>query len=198
LSGDRLPAPDHRESIENTVYGLLDRVPEFIWDGESLPVPVEQIVSNSFGLLIRLVEDMTRAPGLAAERSENVSGLLLVADGEIWVNAAEARQWEGRKRFTIGHELGHYVMHQERARPTIFCRKVEVEEDLEGAGRVSIPVEREADAFAAAMLMPEHLVREHVEINGIDVPSLCTAFGTSEKATRYRVEVLFGPDPRAR
>lgn len=193
MSEDRFPATEHRESIEKTVYGLLDRVPEFIWDGESLPVPVEEIVSNSFGLRIRLIDDMTTAPGLEGERSENVSGLLLVADGEIWVNAAEARQWEGRKRFTIGHELGHYVMHQEVARPTIFCRKVEVEDDLSDTGRDLLPAEREADAFAAAMLMPEHLVRHQVEAGGPDVATLCAVFGTSEKATRYRIEALFGP-----
>ena len=193
MSEDRFPAAEHRESIEKTVYGLLDRVPEFIWDGESLPVPVEEIVSNSFGLRIRLIDDMTTAPGLESERSENVSGLLLVADGEIWVNAAEARQWEGRKRFTIGHELGHYVMHQEVARPTIFCRKIEVEDDLADANRDLLPAEREADAFAAAMLMPEHLVRRQVENGGPDVAALCAVFGTSEKATRYRIETLFGP-----
>lgn len=192
MSGDRRPVPVDRESIEGTVYSLLERVPEYVWDGESLPVPVERIVSNAFGLLIRIVDDMTRAPGLDGERSENVSGLLLVADGEIWVNAAEARQWEGRKRFTIGHELGHYVMHQTDARPTIFCRKVE--EGDEGAGRVPVPAEREADAFAAAMLMPEHLFRDYVEKNGTAIPDLCAAFGTSEKATRYRVETIFGPD----
>ena len=192
MNESQAPAPDRRESIEQTVYGLLDRVPEYLWDGETLPVPVERIVSNSFGLLIRLVDDMTRAPGLEGERSQNVSGLLLVASGEIWVNAAEARQWEGRKRFTIGHELGHYVMHQEDSRPTIFCRKVEVEEEPGASDRTSMTAEREADAFAAAMLMPEHLVREFVEAHGPDLPALCTAFGTSEKATRYRIEALFG------
>lgn len=192
MSADRLPASGQRESIEGTVYGILDRVPEFVWDGESLPVPVEDIVSNAFGLWIRLVDDMTRAPGLEGERSENVSGLLLVAEGEIWVNAAEARRWEGRKRFTIGHELGHYVMHQEEARPTIFCRKVEVEEDPDERDRASTATEREADAFAAAMLMPEHLIRDFVEHNGTGIPALCAAFGTSEKATRYRIEALYG------
>lgn len=194
MSGERLPADHRRDSIESTVYGLLDRIPEFIWDGETLPVPVELIVSDSFGLRIRLVDDMTRAPGLAGERSENVSGLLLVADGEIWVNEAEARQWDSRKRFTIGHELGHYVMHQEEARPTIFCRKVEVEDEGRSADRASTSAEREADAFAAAMLMPEHLFRDYVEKNGTAIPDLCAAFGTSEKATRYRVETIFGPD----
>lgn len=194
MSGERLPEPDHRDSIERTVYGLLDRVLEYVWDGESLPVPVELIATDSFGLNIRLEDDMTAAPGLDGERSENVSGLLLVAAGEIWVNAAEARQWEGRKRFTIGHELGHYVMHQEEARPTIFCRKVEIGDESGAADRASMSTEREADAFAAAMLMPEHLIREHVERHGTSIPDLCEAFGTSEKATRYRVETLFGPD----
>ena len=46
------------EEVETTVNGLLSKVPQYVWDGERLPVPVDEIVSDVYGLYIRLVEDM--------------------------------------------------------------------------------------------------------------------------------------------
>ena len=181
------------EWVEQRASEILERVPDYIWNGEELPVPVERIVSNSFGLLIREVEDLTTAPGLEGERPTNVSGLLLTGPGEIWVNAAEARQWQGRKRFTICHELGHYVIHQDDVEATVFCRRVEVSEDPgggeeEGEGQgLRSEIEREADAFAAAILMPAHLIVERRTALADDLTTLCAEFGTSEKAMRYRL-----------
>ena len=184
---------------EERAEEILVAVPDYVWNGEELPVPVEKIVANTFGLLIREVEDMTTAPGLESERSTNVSGLLLTGPGEIWVNAAEARRWEGRKRFTICHELGHYVIHQDDVEATVFCRTVElIDEDRGDEGPTSGPsveLEREADAFAAAMLMPAGLVQDRRLLLGDDLPALCAEFGASEKAMKYRLGAL--PDPRA-
>lgn len=180
--------------VEGRVGEILSGVPDYIWNGEELPVPVEKIVSNTFGLLVREVEDMTAAPGLEDERSTNVSGLLLTGPGEIWVNAAEARRWAGRKRFTICHELGHYVIHQDEVEATVFCRRVEVVEvDSEDDGPsvgLGTELEREADAFAAAMLMPASLISERRIALEDDVAALCLEFGASEKAMRYRLEAL--------
>lgn len=183
------------EWVEQRASEILERIPDYIWNGEELPVPVEKIVSNAFGLLIREVEDLTVAPGLEDERPTNVSGLLLTGPGEIWVNAAEARQWEGRKRFTICHELGHYVIHQDDVEATVFCRRVEVSEDPGGgeAGEEEGPrsgIEREADVFAAAILMPAHLIADRRTALADDLAALCAEFGTSEKAMRYRLAAV--------
>lgn len=178
--------------VEARAGAILEGVPDYIWNGEELPVPVEKIVSNTFGLLIREVEDMTEAPGLGEERSTNVSGLLLTGPGEIWVNAAEARQWEGRKRFTICHELGHYVIHQDSLEPTVFCRRIEVVDEAE-PGPVVDPraeLEREADAFAAALLMPAALVSARRVALDDDLAALSAEFGASEKAMRYRLQAV--------
>ena len=182
----------NRGWVEARADAILEGVPDYIWNGEELPVPVEKIVSNTFGLLIREVEDMTEAPGLGEERSTNVSGLLLTGPGEIWVNAAEARQWEGRKRFTICHELGHYVIHQDSLEPTVFCRRIEVVDGAE-PGPVEDPraeLEREADAFAAALLMPAALVAARRVALDDDLAALCAEFGASEKAMRYRLQAV--------
>ena len=150
--------------LEKCAEKVLARVPDWIWDGEELPVPVEDIADSCFGLLVREVEDMSAAPG-APELApgQSISGLLLAGPGEIWVNAAEAREWPGRRRFTIGHELGHWCLHREPGQQRLFCRKSAVKEDQDAGAKEERPIEKEANIFAAALTMPTHLMREHYE-----------------------------------
>jgi hypothetical protein len=179
------------DAVEQSAYDLLSRVPEFIWDGESLPVPVDSIVDNVLGLRVRLADDMTSAPGCEQLPLMHLSGLLLTDFGEIWVNAEEAELWPGRRRFTIGHEVGHYLLHQDEA-PRIFCRSGDI---VDAEDETSVPApkphaESEADAFAAALLMPEHLIRPHYEKHGRDVETIREIFGCSHKAMNYRLDAL--------
>lgn len=174
--------------MEERAEQALASAPVYIWDGEQLPVPVEDIVDSVFGLLIRDVDDMSAAPGAPPlAEGQALSGLLLPARGEIWVNAEEARLWPPRRRFTIGHELGHWVMHRD-GQQALFCRRTSVDEEPPRAAR---DIEQEASAFAAALLMPQWLfVREHARCGG-NVAELCRAFGTSAVATERRVATLF-------
>jgi hypothetical protein len=175
--------------VEERAEQVLAAAPGYIWDGERLPVPVEDIVDSVYGLLVRDVDVMRTAPGAPPlAEGQALSGLLLPARGEIWVNAEEARQWPPRRRFTIGHELGHWVMHR-TGQQALFCRRTSVDEQATSPGR---DIEEEASAFAAALLMPQWLfVREHARCGG-DVAELGRAFGTSQAATERRVATLFG------
>lgn len=181
--------------IDRQATAVLSGVPAWIWDGERLPVPVEDIADSCFGLLVRDVEDLATAPGAPdLGPGHALSGLLLAARGEIWVNADEARRWPPRRRFTIGHELGHWVMHR-TGQQALFCRSATVEAGDGGAQpetvRPPLPVtEEEANAFAAALLMPEHLVRERCGGAGPDLPALCAAFDASKAAMARRLAAL--------
>ena len=175
--------------VEERAERVLGATPGYIWDGERLPVPIEDIVDTVHGLLVRDVEDMAAAPGAPPlAEGQSLSGLLLPARGEIWVSAGEARLWPPRRRFTIGHELGHWVMHRS-GQQALFCRRTSVDE------RAVVPardIEEEASAFSAALLMPQWLfVREHARCDG-DVGELGRTFGTSAAATGRRVVALFG------
>ena len=106
-----------QSDVEQLAERVLSELPDWIWDGKSLPVPVEHIADTWFGLHVRDVEDLRSAPGVPPLPPDaGLSGLLLPAAGEIWVNAAEAREWPPRRRFTIGHELGHWCLHREGGR----------------------------------------------------------------------------------
>ena len=194
------------ELIEDRVTGILNGVPEFVWDGETLPVPVEDIVDSVFGLRVRVVDDMSAASGVSGPVPAHLSGLLLTGPGEIWVNAEEARQWPGRRRFTISHELGHWVMHR-TGQEAVFCRSGVIDpepvaEPVAGTGgpdaaapAVEIPpAEAEADLFAASMLMPAHLVEAHYEKAGGDIALLKEQFLSSEKAMKRRVRDVVPED----
>jgi hypothetical protein len=179
------------EEIERQAEAVLARVPSWIWDGESLPIPIEEIADSVFGLLVREVDDLGTAPGapkLAAGQS--LSGLLLPVHGEIWVKADEAQRWPGRRRFTIGHEMGHWWMHR-TDHGAVFCRSSTVEpEDGSAGAHPEVPLlEQEAQVFAAAMLMPAWLVREHYS-PGCDFFGLCELFGASGAAMGRRLHAV--------
>jgi len=175
------------DAIEAKAEEVLARVPSWLWDGERLPVPVEDIADSCFGLLVRDVEDMAAAPGAPAlGPGQALSGLLLASRGEIWVNAAEAREWPPRRRFTIGHELGHWVLHR-AGQLSLFCRHAVVEPDA-GAPPPPLP-EEEANRFAAALLMPARLVqREYARDREFD--RLCRTFDASGAAMGRRLHAV--------
>ncbi len=176
--------------VEERAARVLERVPAWLWDGETLPVPVEDIADSVFGLLVRDVTDMSTAPGAPELRpGQELSGLLLATRGEIWVNALEARTWPTRRRFTIGHELGHWEMHRD-GQTALFCRSTTVDEDQRAA---VADLEEEASHFAAALLMPQWLmVREHARAGG-ELDPMCKTFRTSGVAMSRRMADLFGP-----
>ncbi|MDQ3721193.1 MAG: ImmA/IrrE family metallo-endopeptidase, partial [Actinomycetota bacterium] len=199
LAIDARPPPDSRidgpvvasrasvEEIERRAERVLERVPDYVWDGKTLPVPVDQIADSHFGLLVCEMEYLKVAQGAPVVAcDQDFSGLLLPDRREIWVNAAEARDWPGRRRFTISHELGHWCMHRDDGGP-IYCRQGLIAEAEERPER-PLP-EREADAFAAALLMPARLMRREYERDR-DFGVLCGRFNVSGKAMGRRLHAV--------
>jgi hypothetical protein len=204
-------------SIEQRAERVLSRVTDWIWNGETLPVPVEHIADSCFGLYVRDVDDLRSAPGVPdLPATQALSGLLLPARGEIWVNAAEAQESKPRRRFTISHELGHWCLHS--TGQAVWCRSQTVDPvDVSAETRSARfpggsaeprqaypsggsmqprpaypPEESEANEFAAALLMPAHLVRHHYERLRRRDPAdrfeqLCALFETSGAATSRRL-----------
>jgi hypothetical protein len=184
------------DRIECEVGEIMSAVPSRVWDGRTLPIPIDSIAREVYGLKVRHVghDQMREVVGdLAVDGT--MSGLLLTGIGEIWVNEWEAQQPEWgpqRMRFTIGHELGHFAMHQ-TGRPSIYCRASDTSESAEDEPSIHPVPELEANTFSAALLMPASLVRPEIGPDGLEgdqLKALMRRFDSSAKAMRRRVETL--------
>jgi IrrE N-terminal-like domain len=84
---------------------------------------------------------------------------------------------EGRKRFTIAHEFGHYLMH----RP-LFPKGIECSEESV-TFRGGTDLESEADTFAVSLLMPLDDFRARLPANAVptldDLGTLAVHYGVS-------------------
>ncbi|OKP66789.1 hypothetical protein BTE77_31435 [Ensifer adhaerens] len=111
--------------------------------------------------------------------AESVAGLLDFQAKRIYVNKADH---PNRQRFTIAHELGHWMLHKEafQADPEaypVLPRFQHVEE--------SNAFEQEANAFASELLVPEHLLKE---VRGAPVSSLAYVFDVSRSMMEVRLK----------
>ena len=170
-------------------------MPSWLWDETTLPVPVEALADSHYGLFVEEAPDL--ASRLHLEGHAHLSGLLLPAERLIMVDADEAGRAPGRRRFTITHELGHWVMHCSAASiEPVYCRDISVREDSapEGTepGEATVlldypPPELEANQFAAAMLMPRELLLGQRRPSTVEEEYiLARAFGVSREALRRR------------
>ena len=152
---------------------------------ESLPVDPKTIAS-SFGITV--------FPWNAGKLG--ISGFLMKAGDKFGIGYSTAIGNEGFVNFTIAHELGHYFLsgHVE----ILFANGNE--QHLSPSGFVSDNVqEREADLFAAELLMPEHLFKPALRQSGDRfqaIERLSTQGRTSIVATAIRY-AKFADDPLA-
>ncbi len=139
-------------------------------------VPVEDIAESLCGL--RVVDRPLPA---------GVSGVLDLATCEVRVNADEVARWPARRRFTIAHEVGHWELHRLEIRGSVVTRAVD---HAPAPRRIRTPEElreREANRFAAELLMPEPRVTAAARRDGPDVVVLAAAFGVSALSMAWRL-----------
>ncbi len=141
------------------------------------PVPLERMLFQ-LGVVDKEVADLTRTaaaaalPALQIARPDMLSDQTLLA-GLLYVTPeggcimVRANDPIPRRRFSVAHELGHYLMHF----PPESVVDDEVTDDepatignddgdeVDGAALALDERERQANQFAAELLMPEPIVR---------------------------------------
>jgi Zn-dependent peptidase ImmA (M78 family) len=151
---------------------------------DSPPVPVEEIAEQ-------LGATISREPFRGG-----ISGMLYRTGGRavVGVNSAEPPT---RQRFTVAHEIGHFLLHE--GRPLIVDRHVRVDRRDASSSMGTKHEEIEANAFAAELLMPEEMLRRHAEALVRDDPALpadrlvnrlAREFGVSNQAMEIRLGAL--------
>jgi Zn-dependent peptidase ImmA (M78 family) len=103
--------------------------------------------------------------------------------GGTWVVGVNAFHHINRKRFTIAHEIAHFMLHsaqQASFHDRTFSRRA----------TDPSPMEREADRFAAELIMPEPMVRNLIASGVTSLSALAERFRVSALAMNYRVKNL--------
>lgn len=105
------------------------------------------------------------------------------------VIGVNGRHHPNRKRFTIAHEIGHLLLHDQPVYIDHVFRR-----DRRSSEAVD-PHEIEANGFAAALLMPKDFVLRRVEgkrlpLRSDEVERLANAFEVSTQAMTFRLENL--------
>jgi len=126
---------------------------------------------------------------------EEFSGFLAVPEKVIVVNKNHPPT---RRRFTIAHEIGHYILHAKKNpdvdvfidRAVYFRKEVAI-------SNTNHQTEMEANIFAAGLLMPEALIERYLKDNAWvdlskseDIKALASEFDVSAQAMSYRLRNL--------
>jgi Zn-dependent peptidase ImmA (M78 family) len=166
------------ESITELAYSFLPNGDELI-----APVDIESIIINEG---IRIREDASMGDGIIG---------MITFDGEmaiISINPSE-NTYRSRRRFTLAHEFGHYVLHSRDDKREF----IDASETMFRSG--SNDFEVEANHFAASILMPKDLlvsealiiVETYKQSNDFTVDEfirrLALKFNVSIQSMRYRL-----------
>ena len=119
-----------------------------------------------------------------------ISGELVSKDNgayQINVNASHA---ETRKRFTIAHELGHFIYHRDLIGTGIDDDRAYRSTDVGRYHNINIGPrqETEANKFAANLLMPKELILE-MKNRGLTSSQMAQELKVSQQAMDIRLEV---------
>ncbi|MCL4519854.1 MAG: ImmA/IrrE family metallo-endopeptidase [Thaumarchaeota archaeon] len=131
----------------------------------SLPVPVDSIIEHTLDLCIDY-DTLEESPGTL------VWGCIQPARKTITLNESHVQTFQdcpGLERFTLGHEVGHWVMHVDHdalSQASLFGSSPESIVCRDGDDSVK---EQVANRFSAFLLMPKDLMA--IELPKHDVTS---------------------------
>lgn len=166
-----------RPAVAQRAARLLDE-----YDIREPPVPVEEIARGEGAEIVR------------HHFEGQESGFALRANGR-WIIGVNTITSPSRRRFTIGHELGHLLLHP--GKPLIVDHSIRISRRDNKASLGTDTEEIEANGFAAELLMPAGLVlakfAEKLDSSGQPparddlISHLAKIFEVSNEAMGYRL-----------
>lgn len=157
---------------------------------------IDELLNNSeFNIIPLKIEEIITSLGIKIKEyafHEDVSGVLVIDDegqATIGYNPSETRK---RIRFSIAHELGHYILHSNRSKG-IFMDKMMFRKNIRLYNKKEERIEIEANYFAADLLMPKTLLLEQVKMldpyadDEQNITYLANKFDVSVSAMTYRL-----------
>jgi hypothetical protein len=130
------------------------------------PVPVEEVLEAHLKLTLDFDDLHTKLGVPMTGDGPEVFGALWVNSREVFVDQSldptANPQMEGRYRFTVSHEIGHWRLHRDHlasaAHPDLFEASAKSGVVICRSSQAKERVEWQADYFASCLLMPRALL----------------------------------------
>ncbi len=126
------------------------------------------------------------------ERSLGGTSALLLRKDERAICVLHQADSPLRKRFSVAHEIGHFILHPSRE---AYDLQVIARDERSSEGKYLEEIE--ANSFAAELLMPSELLRDevrtHIDLFADDeseIKNLAQTFGVSFQAMTHRLTNL--------
>lgn len=167
----------YKKRIETLAKSLLEK-----YETKGTPIDVVE-VATKHGLEVKPYD------------LGDVSGVLHI-NNDKGIIGYNPKHTKVRQRFTIAHELGHYVMHKNTGDIFIDNSFNQIHYRDEKSSTGEIVKEQEANAFAAALLMPEDALVKEIKNHNFDLADesafteLADLFNVSIQAMTYRISNL--------
>jgi len=142
------------------------------------------------------IEKLIEALGLQLERKADLHPRIAgqierLNDGTFKISVNKADHYY-RRRFTMAHELAHYLLHRNLIGSGVDDTKAYRSLDIGQFHNIHIKPEHETEAnrIAAKLLMPARLVRRHYEETNGNIHEMAKRFQVSAEAMGYRLQSL--------
>jgi len=145
----------------------------------SAPVDLDALAEN-LGIRVRRDQSMDNGISGKIERLNGSSGFA------ITLNANHPLR---RQRFTLAHEIGHYVLHRDLIGDSLTDDGM-YRGKLQDGSMLGSLRETEANRYAADLLMPARLIRTEWQAGNKSIAGLSQTFDVSEEAVRIRLKEL--------
>lgn len=121
--------------------------------GDRLPVDVFSVVELQLRLDVIPFDDLQARYRIDAALLPDFSGLYV--DAESYLFWEKGPVWkQNRLRFTVAHELGHWVLHRDYAAKVKFASFEQFARHFKGEDPSRYWLEQEANEFAGRLLVP--------------------------------------------
>lgn len=198
-----MPIPFYREqALETIAWKILCQYDPYYLNGKPHAVPIETIIEDTFGLIIeyqylkqfkdelgKMVYDNGYV--ICFDREKDDYTLLRVKMGTMLIESslAEDPAQYGRLRFTLAHELSHWILHQRLFEGTNIAAAMYDENDDSDA------TEWQANYLAQALLMPNgqvkhcfYSIQASCETRKEKIEAMANVFEVSKQAMEIRLK----------
>lgn len=164
-------------NIEKPNYKKAEEKAKQVIDENSIIKPpiIPSDIANNYGLTLIYAD--------FAKQHSDVAGFLDIDKKTIYINNADA---PNRQVFTIAHELGHWLLHKEIIKENPSKYSVFLRRPL--AFKENDFMEKEANCFAANLLVPKKFLLDYKDI--ADISTLAQIFIVSQEVIGFRLKDL--------